>query len=224
VEDGRDVKTTEKPGEKASNQKSTVLVLPSKTRDGAPLAIHSSENDHTRPNPYRNHRTRGSFYYICFSYMALEVTSGVTAGLTPFFIIIWAINKLATYVAQIIGRIRWLIFLHAIVHDLLRFASTSPHDSEPENPSPQEALESLLFMISEPKADCMKRGKEPQPRSKFDEMDIKSMERLLKSLRAKAKKDTRDKRGVETVSTNQSGGIMQNEIESISNSGQEGSN
>jgi len=224
VEDGRDVKTTEKPDEKSSNQNSTVLVLPSETRDGAPLAIHSSENDHIRPNLYRNHRTRGSFYYICFSYAALEVTSGVTAGLTPFFIIIWAINKLATYVAQIIGRIRWLIFLHAIVHDLLRFASTSPHESDPDNPSPQEALESLLLMISEPKPVCMNRGKDPQPRSKFDEMDIKSMERLLKSLRAKAKKDMGDKSAVETVSTNQSGGIMQNEIESISRSGPAGRN
>jgi hypothetical protein len=101
-----------------------------------------------------------------------------------------------------------------VVHDLPRFAKADPSDTEPENPSPQEALESLLLMITEPKPNSIKGKKELQPTTKlkFDEMDVKSMERLLKSLRAKAKKEMVDKRAVQNISTDQKKAVPEKDI------------
>jgi hypothetical protein len=215
VEEYGDAAPVEKSEKIHSKQKPTVSAISPATPDGtATVTKDASENDEgRRTNPYRDPKNRGLFYEICAFYLCFEVVSGVTTGLSPYFIIVWAGSKFATYLSQIITRIRRLIFLHAIVHDLTRFADIDSHKDEPESPSPQEALESLLLMITEPKPNSPKGGNETQQtrKPKFEENDIRSMERLLKSLRGKAKVDKGDGRAVENTSTSQNRGIPQDD-------------
>jgi hypothetical protein len=111
----------------------------------------------------------------------LELGTGISTGLSPWFLIIWAISKGLSYLGMMLNRVIFLRRVYYFAGDLPRFCDI-PHTGQPdpEEPSPEEALEVLKLMLSDSKHSRM---------SKFDTDDLKSMRQLWESLKERASQE-----------------------------------
>jgi hypothetical protein len=142
---------------------------------------HDSPRRPPPPNPYQKKINRKLFYFVCFYFCLLELGAGISTGLSPYFLILWALSKGLSYLGMVVNRIFRLRKVYVCAFDLPRFCDRPPKvPSEPEKLSPEKALEILTLMMPDPKQDGM---------GKFDTDDLNSMKELLKSLREKASQE-----------------------------------
>jgi hypothetical protein len=132
-------------------------------------------------NPYQNPRIRRLFYLLCFYFCMLELGTGISTGLSPYYLIIWAVSKSVSYLGMVMNRIVFLRRVYVFAFDLPRFCKThAKTPPDPEKPSPEEALEVLTLMLSDSKDGGI---------GEFDAADLKSMKQLLKALKERASQE-----------------------------------
>ena len=138
-------------------------------------------------NPYRKSKNRTTFYLVCVYFLGLELSTGISTGLSPDYLILWATSKGLSYLNMVVNRLFFLWKVHRFVFDLPGFCRRHPKDpSGLGEPSPGEALKILKPMLSDPKHERA---------SRFELDDIENMRQLLRSLREKASKNIADKAG-----------------------------